>query len=441
MKNILFWLAFGACLGLVLLCFVVFGIRVNGPARPSSSPPPVQLSNSNPIDSPVAVPEPGMKAISHFHAIMVILPVIVLWNLLFPSLFLFTGLSARLRSWSGKVGRKGYFAFCLYCLVFGLIFFILNLPLDYYAGFILPHNYGLSNQSFARWLSTSVKGDAVVLVAGLAVGWVPFLVVKKSPRRWWLYLGLLESLFLAVQIFIGPVLIDPLFHTFQPLPDKPLESKILAQAARAGIQSDRVYEVNMSLDTKAENAYVTGLFGTKRIVLWDTMLKTMTDDEILFIMGHEMGHYVLNHLPKLILFNSGVIMLSNYVVFLLAGPVIGRFKKRWGFSVPWDLAALPLGVLAFWILGIVDMPVMMAFSRHIEHEADRFGLELTHDNHAAAMAFVNLQQANLGLPRPPFIFQLWLGSHPTIAERIEFCNDYRPWETGQPSKYENYIKP
>jgi Zn-dependent protease with chaperone function len=87
------------------------------------------------------------------------------------------------------------------------------------------------------------------------------------------------------------------------------------------------------------------------------------------------------------------------------------------------------------------MPVLMAFSRHIEHEADRFGLELTHNDHAAATAFVSLQQANLGLPRPPLICQLWLGSHPTIAERIEFCNDYRPWETSQPSKYEKYMKP
>jgi Zn-dependent protease with chaperone function len=443
MKKILPWLGFGACLCLVVLCFVVFGVLNNESTRQSVSPsqPPVQLNSANSNATPVAVPEPSAKAISYFHYIMIILPVIILWNILFPALFLFTGLSAKLRSWSEKVGRRRYINFCIYCIVFGLIYFLVTLPLSYYAGFIQPHHYDLSNQSFVRWLSNSAKSAAILLVTGLAVGWVPFLVIKKSPRRWWLYLGLLESLFMAAQVFVQPVLVDPLFHKFQPLADKALETKILAEAARAGIQSDRVFEVDMSLDTKAENAYVTGLFDTKRIVLWDTMLKTMNDDQVLFIMGHEMGHYVLNHMTMLILFDSVVILLSNYIAFLLAGPVINLFKKRWGFSVPWDLAALPLGIIAFWLFCVADMPVLMAFSRHIEHEADRFGLELTHNNYAAATAFVALQQANLNVPRPPLIFQLWLGSHPTVAERIEFCNDYRPWETGQPSKYEKYISP
>jgi STE24 endopeptidase len=443
MKMILFWLAFGVCLTLVVLCLVVFGMRNNESAQPPASavPPSAQLNNVNPAEAAVAVPEPSAKAVSHFHSILVILPIIIAWNLFFPALFLFTGLSAKLRSWSEKVGRNWYFAFCIYCFLFGLIFFLLSLPLNFYAGFVLPHHYDLSNQTFARWLSNYAKSIAVLLVAALAVGWVPFLVIKKSPRRWWFYLGVLESLFLAGQFFIGPVVVDPLFNKFQPLQDKALETKILAEAARAGIESDRVYEVNMSLDTKAENAYVTGLFGTKRIVLWDTMLANMNDDQVVFAMGHEMGHYVLNHLPRLILFNSVVILAANYIAFLLAGPVINRFKKSWGFDAPWDLAALPLGIIAFWVLGIVVMPVMMAYSRHIEHEADRFGLELTHNNYAAATAFVNLQQANLGIPRPPLIFQLWLGSHPTIAERIEFCNTYHPWETGQPLKYEEYIKP
>jgi STE24 endopeptidase len=128
------------------------------------------------------------------------------------------------------------------------------------------------------------------------------------------------------------------------------------------------------------------------------------------------------------------------VAYLLAGPVIARFKKSWGFNVPWDFAALPLGILAVWIFALADMPVYMAFSRHLEHEADRFGLELTHNNHAAATAFVKMQQNNLAIPRPGRIFQFWFGSHPTPAERIEFCNSYRPWESGQPSRYEEYIK-
>jgi Zn-dependent protease with chaperone function len=240
---------------------------------------------------------------------------------------------------------------------------------------------------------------------------------------------------------IEPVWIAPLFHQFQPLQDKALESKILAEAARGGIEGSRVYEVNMSADTKAMNAYVAGLLGTKRIVFWDTMLKTLNEDELLFILGHEMGHYVLGHILKLIAACSGLILLANYAAHLVARPIITRFKTRFRFDAPSDLAALPLAVVLALVFALAGLPVFMAFSRHKEHEADRFGLEFTHNNHAAATAFVALQHNNLGIPRPGIIYKLWLGSHPSLVERIEFCNGYRPWESGQPSKYENYFKP
>jgi Zn-dependent protease with chaperone function len=123
------------------------------------------------------------------------------------------------------------------------------------------------------------------------------------------------------------------------------------------------------------------------------------------------------------------------------GLVIGRFKAIWGFAAPSDFAALPLGVLAVWLLCFVNLPIYMAFHRHMEHEADRFGLELTHENHAAATVFVNILQRDLGVPRPGAFFTIWFDSHPCIADRIEFCNTYRPWETGQSSKYEKYFRP
>jgi Zn-dependent protease with chaperone function len=234
-------------------------------------------------------------------------------------------------------------------------------------------------------------------------------------------------------------LINPLFNKFTTLQDKELEAKILAEAARAGIQGGRVYQVNASVDTKVENAYVTGLMGTERIVFYDTLLQNMNQDELLFVTGHEMGHYVLGHRAKKVAFRSILILISLYVAYLLADPVIGRFKNRWGFATPSDFAALPLGVLAFWLFCFVDLPIDMAFSRYREHEADRFGLELTHENHAAATVFVKLMQVGLGVSRPGAIFTIWFDSHPCIADRIDFCNTYHPWETGQPSKYEKYF--
>jgi Zn-dependent protease with chaperone function len=442
MKTVLLWFAFGACVCMVLLFLVFFSIQNNESAKTSPIPSqiPIQPNNSQSHASPVTVPEPSAKALNHYRSGMALIGIIILWSLLIPALFLFTGLSARMRSWAERLGRRWYSTFALYCIAFCLLYYLVSLPLSYYAGFIHPHNYDLSNQTLGRWLGNYFKGAAVTMVMGLAVGWIPFFLIKKSPRRWWLYLGLLAAPLLCVQLLIQPIFIDPLFHKFQPLQDNALESKILAQAARVGIEGSRVYEVNMSVDTKGENAYVTGFMGAKRIVLWDTTLKNLDEDELVFILGHEMGHYVLGHIIKLIVFESVLILISLYVAYLLAGPVIARFKKSWGFNVPWDFAALPLGILAVWIFALADMPIYMAFSRHVEHEADRFGLELTHNNHAAATAFVKMQQNNLAIPRPGRIFQFWFGSHPTPAERIEFCNSYRPWESGQPSLYGEYIK-
>ena len=391
--------------------------------------------------SPVAVPAPSPKAVSFYHRTMLLVVVFIVWNLMIPLAFLFTGFSAKLQSWAGRVGRQWYFSYAIYFTAFSLIYFLLLLPLAFYGGFIHLHHYDLSNQSFARWLYCIVQGAAIALTGGLAVGWIPFFIIKKSPRRWWLYLGLVAPLYLCFTLWIQPVLIDPLYHKFTPLQDKMLEAKILAEAARAGIQGSRVYQVNTSVDTKVENAYVTGLMGTRRIVFYDTLLQNMKEDELLFVMGHEMGHYVLWHPAKRIAFKSILILVSLYVACLLAGPVIGRFKHIWGFAAPSDFAALPLGVLAFWLFCLVDQPIDMAFSRHLDHEADRFGLELTHENHAAATAFAKLLQVGLGMPRPGIIPMIWFGSHPGIADRIEFCNTYHPWETGQSSKYEKYFRP
>ena len=171
-----------------------------------------------------------------------------------------------------------------------------------------------------------------------------------------------------------------------------------------------------------------------------TTLQTLSEDELLFVMGHEMGHYVLGHIVKDILFSSLMSFILLYAVYRLSGPFIERFKGRFGFSMLSDFAALPLILLLGQLLSFAGSPVQMAFSRGHEHEADRFGLELTHNNHAAATAFLKLQQFNLGNPRPGELFILWRATHPSLGDRIDFCNSYRPWETGQPSRYEAYIQ-
>ncbi len=439
MRNLVLWFAFGASVCLVVSRLVAFNFQDK--ETPPSQAQPAQVDADHTDASPVAVPETSPRAVSFYHRTVLLVAVVILWNVVIPIGFLFTGFSAKLRSWAERLGRKWYFTYAIYFAAFSLIYVLLLLPLAYYGGFIHLHRYNLSNQSFARWAFYSAKHAAVGLLIGLAAGWFPFFIIKKSPRRWWLYLGLLAPLYLCFMLWIRPVLIAPLYNKFTPLQDKALEAKVLAEAARVGIDGSRVYEVNLSVDTRMENAYVTGFMGTKRIVFWDTLLHKRNDNEVLFVAGHEMGHYVLRHVAKGTAFESILILVSLYVAYRLAGPVIGRFKNSWGFATPSDFAALPLGVLAFWLFCFVDRPIDMAFRRHLEHEADRFGLELTHENHVAATTFVGLLQSGLGVPRPGIIPMIWFGSHPCIADRIDFCNTYRPWETGQPSKYEEYMKP
>jgi len=158
------------------------------------------------------------------------------------------------------------------------------------------------------------------------------------------------------------------------------------------------------------------------------------------VMGHEMGHYVLGHTWKLIAMFSALIMASLYAIHRTAGWVIRRYRDRLGFDSLSDVASLPLLLLLFSAYFFIATPAALAFTRHYEHEADQFGLEITRTNRPAALAFVKLQEDNLGNPRPHWLVKLWRASHPTLAERIEFCNTYKPWEQGQPLAFQHLFK-
>jgi Zn-dependent protease with chaperone function len=222
--------------------------------------------------------------------------------------------------------------------------------------------------------------------------------------------------------------------------DKALEAGILGLADRAGIDGGRVFEVNKSEDTKTLNAYVGGLLETKRIVLWDTLLRKLDREQVLVVMGHEMGHYVLGHVWNLFALLSVLILASLYAAHRALGFLIPRFRYRFGFSEVSDVASLPLLSLLISVFFLIVQPIAFAYSRHIEREADRFGLEITRNNYAMASALTLLHEENLAHPKPGPLYQLWRSRHPPIAERIEFANRYRPWETGQPLTYADYFR-
>jgi STE24 endopeptidase len=157
-------------------------------------------------------------------------------------------------------------------------------------------------------------------------------------------------------------------------------------------------------------------------------------------MGHEMGHYVLGHVWQLIALGCALILFGLWMIHLTADGLIARCADRFGFRELADVASLPLIGLLFSLASLVLSPVALAIDRHVEHEADRFGLEITRDNHDCATAFAKLQEENLAMPRPGLLYKLWRASHPPLGERIDFCNQYRPWETGQPLKYGRLIR-
>ena len=398
-------------------------------AAPGVSPP------ASGDDAPVPVPPPSEKAVSYYRSGNVLWIVDQIWGLLIPALFLFTGFSARIRSWAQKLGRKWFFVIGIYVLIFVVLNFLIDLPLSYYEEFVRQHSYGLSNQTIQKWWADSFKSLMVVSIMCFLFLWVPYLLLKKSPRRWWLYTSLLSIPFLFLVTLVGPVWIDPLFNKFGPMKDKALEAEILSLAQQAGINGSRVYEVEKSVDTKEVNAYVAGFMNTKRIVLWDTIIAKLNRRELLVVMAHEMGHYVLNHVVQGIMFGFFLTLFTLYVAYRMADGLIQRFGERIGFEQLSDVASLPLLLLITGILSLAITPVALAFTRHQEHEADRFALEVTRTNHAAATAFVKLQEENLAVPRPGLIYKLWRASHPLIGERIDFCNEYRPWKKGEPLKY------
>jgi Zn-dependent protease with chaperone function len=388
----------------------------------------------------VAVPQPSALALKFYHTGNWLWLIGQVWGIGVPGVLLWSGASARMHSAARRVGRTWFFTIACYAVVYGTAVALVGLPLSYYAGYLRPHAYGLSEQPLARWIQHWAVQQAVELLLMALLLWVPYLIIARSPRWWWFFCGLLTLPFLVISVMIKPVWFDPLLNDYGPMHDKGLERKILDLAQQAGIDGGRVYEVDKSRDTNTVNAYVTGMFGTKRIVLWDTILKKLDEDEILVVMGHEMGHYVLGHLARGIVVSFLLTMVGLAFVHRVGMWILRSQGERFGFHTLADVASVPLLVLLAEVYSLAALPVGLAYSRHQEHEADRFALEITHANHAAGRSFVRLQQENLSHPRPDWYVVLWRGSHPSLGERIDFTNAYHPWRSGRPGRYEAYYR-
>jgi STE24 endopeptidase len=377
--------------------------------------------------STVAVPEASELALRYYRGGNVIWVVELVLSLALPAALLFSGVSARLRTLAGVVGRGHFYpTLVVYLVLLVVLLFLVQLPFTVYVGYLREHAYGLSAQRFSKFAGDQVKGLAIGLLVGALVLWVPFVLLDRSPHRWWLWTGALALPFYAVVLLVSPVYIAPLFNQFGPMKDEALERQVLAVAAQAGVEGARVFEVNKSADTEKVNAYVTGIGRTKRIVLWDTLLARLTPEQIRFVVGHELGHYVLGHVWTNIFISWVLTLLDLFGAHRAAGTLLARFGTRFGFAQLSDPASLPLLMLLLSLFSLLISPASLALSRYHERQADRFGLDLTRDNTAAATAFVALQRQNLAVPRPGLLYKIFRASHPPIGEPVDFINGYRP---------------
>jgi Zn-dependent protease with chaperone function len=357
---------------------------------------------------------------------------LVLW------LILNRKLAPKYRDWAERSSANRFLQTLLFSPPLLLTIAGLTLPLNVYSE-IVEKRFGLSVESWRAWSWDWVKAEMIQLVIGTLLIWLLYSMIRWSPRRWWVYFWL-SSLPIGVFLFfIQPWVIDPLFYRFEPLQHKDLALAAalerMVQRAGENIPPERMFWMGASEKTTALNAYVTGIRASKRIVVWDTTIAKMNTPEIVFITGHEMGHYVLQHILKSLTFFALLFLLLFYLGYHLVSWVLARWGMAWEIRGLDDWASLPvlLFLLSFFLY--LANPISNAFSRHLEHQADQYGLEVTHgltpdSGQVAAQAFQVLGEVDLADPDPNPVNVVLFYSHPSISNRVRFALTYDPWSKG-----------
>lgn len=333
------------------------------------------------------------------------------------SLLLLSGAIERLGESLAKLTRFKFIQVFLYFFFVSVITYIITFPIDFYR-FKLSTKYGLSVQTFNAYMKDQMISFWINFGMMFFVMYVVYLLIKKQPKKWWLTAWLLSIPFTIFLTFIQPVVIDPLYNDFYPLKDKNLEKKIITLANEANIPAHRVYEVNMSTKTTTYNAYVTGIGKNARIVLWDTTLKGLTEDEIMFIMAHEMSHYVHKDIYKSLFGMLAGSLVGLYIIHLLMKFVVS--KSRSSNQAEKMAVVLTLFLIISGIVGFISDPVSNAFSRSAEKRADLYAVKLTNDPESGIIAFQKLSKNSLSQVNPPFLVKLFRYDHPTMLERMQY---------------------
>lgn len=415
----------------LILCSTAM-IYAQKPASPSAQAANTGVSSEGKNESLTVKITPEMREHSRVRDVLYFASFV--YGSVVMLLILATGLSRRMRDAAFRVTGRKFLATMVYFVLLSVVGALLTFPLDWYSGFAVPHRFDLSNQTFGEWFGEGMKELGISLIIGAPLIALALVAVRKMPRRWWLALWLGTIPVAILLVAVTPLVIDPMFNKFEPLKDQVLKQRLLDTASKAGIEGGRVFQVNKSKQTKTMNAYVNGIGPSKRIVMWDTLLAKMNRDEVVFVMAHEMGHYVMNHLWKGLAFAVFVLFFVFFAAKKIVDWATAAFGPKWGFSEVSDPAAIPLLLVVLSVLTFVLSPVFAGYSRRAEHQADIFALEVTRLNAPGARAFIKLAEDSKVNPEPNRFIEFWRYSHPALARRIEFALAYKPWETGQPNR-------
>jgi STE24 endopeptidase len=345
---------------------------------------------------------------------------LILWDFLASSavfvLLLATGWSARMRDRAERMTRFRWLQVFVYWIQFFVVVCALLFPLTVYEGFVRERAYGLATQTFGPWLGDQLKVLVLGVVLGGAFAVAIYGVLRRAGSSWWIWGSGVTIAFLAIGAVIGPVYIAPLFNTYKTLDDPRIKDPILSMARANGIPGTDVYVMDASRQTTRVSANVSGFLGTERITLNDNLLKRCTLPEIEATMGHEMGHYVLNHAYKAVLF-FGVLTVLGFA-FMRWGMdwTLARRGERWRLRGVDDVAALPLLALLFGIYGFVLTPITNSYTRSQEYEADIFGLNASGQPDGEALVDLKLGDYRKLDPGPVEEFLFF--DHPSGRTRI-----------------------
>jgi STE24 endopeptidase len=352
---------------------------------------------------------------------------LILWNfllgLVIAALLLGRRRSAPLRDWARRIGRGPVLGDAIYGVAYTALSWLLGTPLAIYQGYVREHQYGLSTQTFGAWLSDDLTTLAVgCLLAAILVP-VLYAAIRRSGERWWLTGTVVATGFLVVMMLIGPVWIDPLFNTYRPVQDPTVKAAVLQMARADGVPVDNVYQFDASRQTTGVSANVSGIFGSAAVRLNDNLLRRCTLPEIRAVMGHELGHYVMNHVYKGIC-EIALLLLAGFLFAQWAmRRALARWGGGWGLRGVGDVASLPLLAAVFSVFFFVATPINNTLIRTQEIEADRFGLNLARE--PLGEAEVDLKLTEYRKPDPGPIEEFIFFDHPSTRFRIHDAMRWR----------------